>query len=199
MYSQNDEEAHIVEFFGKLELEKPWFMDIGAYDGITFSNTLKLAELGWGGICVEPSPIPFKRLMEIHKDRPNVHLVHAALTPEENGHIIPFYDCRGDGVSTLIPAHVQRWQSQVQYQPYWVLTLPLSSFLQQFGTQCTFLNLDVESLNIQLFRALPLAKFDKLRMLCVEHDSHDAEIEERAREFGFRPIAKNPENVILVR
>lgn len=33
------------------------FVDIGAYDGVTFSNTLMLErERGWTGICIEPLP-----------------------------------------------------------------------------------------------------------------------------------------------
>lgn len=33
-----------------------YFVDVGAFDGITFSNTWALAEAGWGGLCVEPLP-----------------------------------------------------------------------------------------------------------------------------------------------
>src|SRR5205823_12423666 len=33
------------------------FVDIGAYDGVTFSNTLMLEnERDWTGICIEPLP-----------------------------------------------------------------------------------------------------------------------------------------------
>ena len=46
-----------------LEKEKHgFFVDVGAYDGITGSNTLLLEQNGWDGICVEPNKEPFKRL-----------------------------------------------------------------------------------------------------------------------------------------
>ena len=46
-----------------LEKEKRgFFVDIGAYDGVTGSNTLLLEQNGWDGICVEPNKEPFKRL-----------------------------------------------------------------------------------------------------------------------------------------
>lgn len=32
------------------------FLDVGAFDGKTFSNTWRLAQEGWFGVCVEPSP-----------------------------------------------------------------------------------------------------------------------------------------------
>lgn len=42
-----------------------FFLDIGAYDGILLSNTYYLEkELGWYGICVEPSPTTFPSLKQ---------------------------------------------------------------------------------------------------------------------------------------
>lgn len=39
-----------------------FFVDIGAYDGVTGSNTLLLEQNGWRGICVEPNISPFQSL-----------------------------------------------------------------------------------------------------------------------------------------
>jgi len=51
MHSQNDEERHILDAFrGRPEGN---FLDIGAYDGITLSNTYCLALKGWSGVCAE--------------------------------------------------------------------------------------------------------------------------------------------------
>jgi FkbM family methyltransferase len=41
------------------------FVDVGAHDGISFSNTLMFErELGWTGMCIEPNPDVFPRLIE---------------------------------------------------------------------------------------------------------------------------------------
>ena len=41
------------------------FVDIGAYDGVTFSNTLMLErDRGWTGICIEPLPDVFAVLRQ---------------------------------------------------------------------------------------------------------------------------------------
>ena len=41
------------------------FVDIGAYDGVTFSNTLMLErERGWTGVCIEPLPDVFAELRQ---------------------------------------------------------------------------------------------------------------------------------------
>ena len=41
-----------------------FFVDIGAYDGISNSNTFLLEQNGWKGICFEPNPNVFSRLKE---------------------------------------------------------------------------------------------------------------------------------------
>jgi FkbM family methyltransferase len=43
------------ELFGELKTDGT-FVEVGAYDGDTFSNTCGLADLGWGGLYVEPVP-----------------------------------------------------------------------------------------------------------------------------------------------
>ncbi|MFM8365260.1 MAG: FkbM family methyltransferase [Verrucomicrobiota bacterium] len=41
------------------------FVDIGAHDGVSFSNSLFFErELGWSGICVEPIPAVFQKLQK---------------------------------------------------------------------------------------------------------------------------------------
>lgn len=42
---------------------KKRFLEIGAWDPITFSNTRALVELGWRGVMIEPSPGPFIELL----------------------------------------------------------------------------------------------------------------------------------------
>jgi len=45
------------------EKKNGYFLDIGAYNGILFSNTYILeSRYGWSGICVEANPIAFKEL-----------------------------------------------------------------------------------------------------------------------------------------
>src|SRR6186713_1166854 len=65
MYSQNNEEQIILDYFREGKRGK--VLDIGANDGITFSNSAKLIELGWSAVLVEPSPIAYQRLLQQHK------------------------------------------------------------------------------------------------------------------------------------
>ena len=68
MYSQNSEENIILNFFKGQR--NGTFLDIGANDGRTFSNSLALAEKGWVGSCIEASPKALVRLRAEHYGRP---------------------------------------------------------------------------------------------------------------------------------
>ena len=61
MYTQRDEEPFILKHF-ELMKSPGRFLDIGAFNGETFSTTRQLALNGWSGVCVEPSQIPFRDL-----------------------------------------------------------------------------------------------------------------------------------------
>ncbi|MFD1627493.1 FkbM family methyltransferase [Azospirillum griseum] len=53
------------------------FLDIGAYDGVTWSNTLFFErELGWTGLCVEASPTRFAALAR-NRPGPNLNIALA--------------------------------------------------------------------------------------------------------------------------
>jgi len=66
-YSQFNQDEIVYENFFK-DLSKGFFVDIGAYDGKTQgSNSLFFEELGWTGVCIEPNPNLFSKLIQNRK------------------------------------------------------------------------------------------------------------------------------------
>lgn len=59
-YSQYEQDIFLLEKFKNITTG--FFVDIGANDGITYSNTKRLEEMGWDGICIEPLPDAFNKL-----------------------------------------------------------------------------------------------------------------------------------------
>lgn len=76
MYSQNNEELYITNYFTG---RKGVFADFGANQGTLLSNTYALALHGWSGIAVEPSPDAFKGLRETYKGNVLVELFNCAV------------------------------------------------------------------------------------------------------------------------
>jgi FkbM family methyltransferase len=59
--SQHHQDEFIVNYFK--EKREGVFVDIGAHDGESLSNTYVLEkELGWSGICIEPMPHEYEKL-----------------------------------------------------------------------------------------------------------------------------------------
>lgn len=196
-YSQNNEEEIILSHFGE---KIGSFLDIGAHDGKEYSNTLALAERGWTGVCVEPSPESFVKLLALHGANPKITCVQAALVPGA-GKWCSFYDSCGSTVSSLDHAHTKKWEAGYgsKFRLMHLFAVGVQHFFLRYGTDFDFVNLDVEGTNLDLFFALPLGQLTKLKLLCVEHDSQWDLMERRAAEYGFRPISRNGENLLLWR
>lgn len=114
MNSQNDEERHVLRYFRGVT---GTFLDIGANDGVTLSNTYALSQRGWSGVLVEPSPKAMQRLTEtyFHLVQLNrAHLYQVAIGPasgtatlQEGGEHLH----RGDVglLSTLFESEAKKW------------------------------------------------------------------------------------------
>lgn len=78
-YSQAGQDAWLVQeaFNGQ---RGGYFVDVGAYDGVTLSNTYLLEKrYGWRGVCVEANPIVFRSLQRYRQ----ATCVHACLDSHE--------------------------------------------------------------------------------------------------------------------
>lgn len=196
-YSQSDEETFIV---GELGDTKGRFLDIGAYNGKTFSNTLRLVELGWGGVLVEPAPGPFQAALALHRGNNEVRLIQAAVAPK--GGLMTFRDSRGDAVSTLSEEHAALWSSAVKsWDEFLVPATTPGEIIRQVGADFDFVSLDVEGTNLAVFKAIPwgLLATQKLRLVCVEHEGHQDEMERELAQYGFERCYENAENVMFRR
>jgi len=200
MYSQNNEEEIIVAEFERMGVTAGRFLEIGAWDGKGFSNTFRLAELGWRGVCVEPSPTVFPSLIKNHAGNDKIILVNAAVTPSVPK-LVEWYDSGGDAISTTNLAHKDKWEKgwKVKYSTFWVYGMPMSALFDQFGFDFDFINIDVESTNAEMFRALPWAALKQTKVICVEHDGCQHQMSQLAAANGFHALHMNGENLIFTR
>lgn len=59
------------------------FVEVGAYDGKTYSNTYGLATMGWSGMYVEPNPLAYVKCTTNHKTHVNVEVLAVACSNEK--------------------------------------------------------------------------------------------------------------------
>jgi hypothetical protein len=77
--------------------------------------------------------------------------------------------------------------------------MDLAWLFHSFPAEYNFVNLDVESLNWDLFQDLLPLLTPSVKVLCVEHDGHDTEMVNLAIPLGFTLRVSNQENIILTR
>lgn len=197
MYSQHDEEDAIITELASYGSEVTGrLLDIGAYDGKTFSNSLRLIELGWRAVLVEPSPQAFLALLALHSERQHVTLVNVAIAAESLARV--FHHCP-DAVSTLKDEHAELWRGAgVPFQPYRLWTVTPSQLFSAVGYDFDFINIDVEGTNLEVFRAMPWEQLTSLKVICIEHEGR-ADAMEAMLGPGFERYFFNGENVIFRR
>jgi FkbM family methyltransferase len=193
MYSQNNEEEIILPYFDALKIKKGKFLDIGAYDGKTFSNTYALALKGWCGVELEPSPTLFPALKENLKDF-DIQLINKAIGLKDAWGV-EFYDC-ADAVSTFDENHMKLWSTKIDYQKTKVDIISVNTLFKD-EVDHDFINLDVEGLNWEIYKELPFDRLTNLKMICVEHNNKIDEMYALIKPFGFEISLINGENVIF--
>lgn len=194
IYSQNLEEVFITEYF---QNQVGKFIDIGAYDAFTFSNTRRLYELGWSGILVEPVPENYHSIVYHYNGSDRIEVLNCAVGV--TGGEIDFYSCN-DAVSTSNIDHMEKWQAAgVPFIKIKVNQVNVIDFMNQYCKDVDFLSIDTEGTNIQLFRMIPDWVFEQIKMLCIEHDGNTEEIEARLKRYYFKTLHINAENIILAK
>lgn len=201
MYSQNNEEQILTDFFGDF---KGTLLDIGANDGKTFSNSKRLIELGWNAVLVEPSPKTFKKLQELHAGNNQVACVPWAISKEsgmltlhESGAHLPD---KSDFslLSTLKPSEKDRWGDKVEFNEVEVLAVDWKKFYEAFPLQYDFITIDAEGVDIEILTQIDLSN---VKVLCIEWNGNKNtkfEILKYCNQYCMtRLLDVNGENIIL--
>ena len=196
MYSQNNEEEILEEVFKDLSNGK--FLDVGAFDGKTFSNTYRLFERGWTGVCVEPSPKAFAGLERNYAKTQGVELVQAAVTGKDGK--VELFDSGGDAISSTNEKHTVAWieNAGCSFEKISVPAITFETLFKYYGSDYNFLNIDTESTNMDVLSLFP---FDKCKpeCVCIEHDNMFSAMEDILLPLGYKEVARNGENLIVRR
>ena len=191
MYSQDNEEEIIKDHFGS---KIGAFLDVGAADGMRFSNTRWLFEHGWSGVFVEPSPRQFLKLWELYKDEPKASLVNAALGEIEQ--LSVFHYCPDTMVNTLNEDVYQEWsRGGFKYSSWQICILSVYRFLLSFSQEYDFISIDAEGESWKI--ALAFLHNEKFASLyCIEHDKDQAFGEKEMARYGYEKILENGNNTM---
>lgn len=202
IYSQNNEQDFIL---AACPGDNGRFLDVGAWSAFDKSNTRALYERGWGGVLVEPSPVPFAGLKAEYGDVDRVTLIQAAVVIDPGLTEIQLY-VTADAVSTTEEANYQKWREHAKFDGrIHVPAITLERIFEYYfdaalgsSAEIDFVSLDTEGTSVDLLHRL-FALGKRPRCICVEHDERTTEILSVATGIGYACVYASGENLVLVR
>ena len=206
MYSQYGEEEVILNYFKSENSDQLSFLDIGANDGTSFSNTRKIAIDGWSGVCLEPAPASYSKLRGLYNGSDRVFALNYGISDvdgELEFHDSGNWDGRDDTppsiLGTLDPAQKLRFSGM-----NWnVIKCVFKTFDNFLGVspikKFDFINIDVEGHDWTVLNQMDLRHLG-CRMICLEHNSDSYRIglyEGYCRAYGMFEVYRNQDNIIM--
>ena len=193
-YSQSGEQEAILQAVEGLPIGR--FLDIGAGDGETFSNTRALALRGWGGVVVEPAAWAFDKLVDLYADS-LVEPVCAVVMPYLNGLVRLAYS-KDDHLSSVDPEHVAKWARLVPFREVTAAAVSLERIVQHADAGISVVSIDAEGVTLDLVRAyMGLPQWDEVKVIVYEVDGPKAKLSLRWQ--GWQLVARTTNNAIYAR
>lgn len=195
-YGQNEEDRVIWDLVQNLSMPRK-VLDIGAFDGVTNSNSLNLIKQGWNGVLVEPSPWAFMKLMELHGSNPKVTLINAVIGTERR--MVKFYECPGDQYSTTRESVRDLWaNSGKAYRSYWVSQITIVNLMNECDASADVLSIDCEGVSVDILLSCPIGSWAS-KVVIVEHDGRVGEVAASMRNRGWMIQDLTAENATFYR
>lgn len=207
VYGQNNEDLIAFNYLVGIGIVDPVILDIGANDGVLYSNSRLFSDRGNTVHLVEPSETALLKLRNNYaeNDASKYHIYPVAIVPPGFPHI-PFYESgtlvnKNDValVSTFSDAEKARWPG-MNYKEIDVNRITFDELYEKMHKpRLDMISIDVEGLDLQI---LKLIDFNKIfaRIVIVENNGKDeALFWAYMQPFKFRLFHKNGENLIFTR
>ncbi len=186
-YSQDGQDKFLLETIFNNQ-KTGFYVDIGANDGITLSNTKALEDSGWNGICIEPLPNSFDKLIQNRKCKSyNVAI-------NDTNSEIKFLKI--DGYSEMLSGildnydnrHLARIDREIQNYggKKEIIEIKGIKFSDLIAVKnIDYLSIDVEGSEMNILRSI---NFDNhhIKYISVENNYGSGGVEEFLKTFGYK-------------
>jgi FkbM family methyltransferase len=167
------------------------FVDVGANDGISWSNSYNFAKAGFRLLLVEPMPIYAARCAVNHRDNPNVFIEPYAIAKTLG---TATFHINLDTQTDLLAMRSSLLREVVpggDVTQMIVPTAPLSFLLAKHNIPARYavLSVDAEGMDLQV---LETADLDRRRphVICVENGLDEAPVRNFLTAKGYRLVSK---------
>jgi FkbM family methyltransferase len=183
------------------------FVDIGAHDGVTFSNTYFFEKKrGWNGVCVEPIPEMFAKL----KESRNAVAINACISNKKGKQ--KFLQVTGAGNAEMFSGilekydkrHLERVKKEIKERKgkskiITVPTLLISEILaEQNITHVDYFNIDTEGGELEILKTIDFSAC-QIDCFTVEDLYGDKRLHQFMKKNGYVLAKKLDVDLVFVR
>lgn len=186
-YSQYEQDTYVLNNFFK-DKKNGTYIDIGAHDGITLSNTYLFEQIGWQGICFEPLPNIFKKLTQNRK----CTCINGVIS-DKSDEYVDF--CYIEGYSEMLSGilddydqrHKQRILNESQMYNCTRSKIKVKNYLFNDivnHSKINYLSIDTEGNEIKILKSIDYKKYD-IDIIGAENNYNDPDMKNFLEEKGF--------------
>ena len=167
-YSQLGQELEVIKFYNNKT--NGFFIEIGASDGLTLSNTYLLeTKYNWKGICCEPIPINFQKLVKNRKNS----ICYKEAVYNQSGLTLTFDIANKFNLLSGISKHIDRHKHKVDSNKtvIKVKTISLLDVLDKANAPSfiEYMSLDTEGSEFEILKNFDFNKYT-FGLIDVEHN-----------------------------
>jgi FkbM family methyltransferase len=202
-YAQTGQDKIIEEFFQNKPPLNKVFVEVGAFDGVHYSNVRRLYEYyAWTGLSIEPVKKNFRMLEKSYEDTP-VRCLNFGVSDKEGAteiNVVTWPDLPewGSDVSTLDSAEMARWEN---YKPVWnmerIILKKLSTILDEQKIEAfDLLSVDTEGHDLEALQSLDFSRF-KPALIVVEYGEKRSELIALLESKGYKFYLDNGQDIFV--
>jgi FkbM family methyltransferase len=173
-YSQSGEDIIISDLFFRLGISNPSYVDIGANDPISLNNTYRLYTRGSKGVCIEPNPVMYNKLLQ---KRSKDIIVNAGVAFDDKREAVFYiFSEKLHGLNTFSKAEADFWEHTGneeigKHKPERIISMKLidiNEIIEKYFTPYpNFVSIDVEGLDLEIVKTINFNKY-KPEVFCLE-------------------------------
>ena len=171
-YSQDQEDLFINDYFKNID--NGFYLDIGCYHPIKYSNTALLYNRGWQGINIDMNQTSIDLFNILRKKDKNI----CATISSSNKEVTQYIDHLYSPVNTIDKNFSQVISKRFQTKPFFekkIFTNTFTEIVKKYEIQIIkidFLNIDVEGHDYEVLKGIDLLNI-KPKIICIEVDNHE--------------------------
>ena len=194
---QNEDRILYEEIFSKIVIKNPTYLEMGAMNGIDYSNTYFFEHcLNWKGILIEPHPYNYKNLV---KNRPNNYLYNNLVSNAKESQEFMYYDTftlsAVSGIINTLPEqniktyfeNDNTWQNSMR-EKYLKKELIIPKTLTEIVKDSQIEKIDFFSLDVEGHEYSVLESYDwkvPINTFLIENNQDTGKVHNLLKEKGY--------------